>query len=97
MFARMTTVRAREDTANKLVEIFQSSIVPAAKSQKGYCGAYLLVDRETSKFVALTLWESKEDAIANEDNRYYQEPLIKIVNYTRGNFIREGFEVSVKD
>jgi heme-degrading monooxygenase HmoA len=71
-------------------------MVPAAKSQKGYCGAYLLFDREANKFVAMTLWESEEDAIANEENRYYQDQLIKVMNLISGTFIREGFEVSVK-
>ena len=96
MFARMTSLRARKDRMNKIEEIFQNSIVPAAKSQKGYCGAYLLVDRETSKVVAITLWEKEEDAIANEENHYYQEQLIKVMNFIEGTFIREGFEVSVQ-
>lgn len=96
MFARVTTARAKTDAISKIEEIFQSSIVPAAKSQKGYCGVYLLVDREASKCVGITLWESEEDASANEKNRYYQEQLVKLMNYTKGTFIREGFEVSVK-
>jgi len=61
--------------------------------QKGYCGAYLLLDRKTGKAVALTLWESEKDAIANEQSGYYQEQVVKHLAFFAAPPIREGFEV----
>jgi heme-degrading monooxygenase HmoA len=47
--------------------------VPASKSQKGYKGAYLLTDRDTGKGMSITIWDTEEDAVANERSGYYQE------------------------
>ena len=96
MFARMTTMETKIGKIDKFVEIYEKSIVPAAKSQKGYCGAYFLVNRKTGKVVSITLWDSEEDALANEENRYYQEQLVKIMNLLTRSPIREGYEVSVQ-
>jgi len=96
MFARMTTGETRVDWIDKFVKIYEESMVPAAKQQKGYCGAYLLVDRKTGKGVSITLWDCEEDALANEKSLYYQEQLVKAMNVLTKNPIREGYEVVVK-
>ncbi|KPL05587.1 MAG: hypothetical protein AMJ73_00210 [candidate division Zixibacteria bacterium SM1_73] len=96
MFARMTSGEATMDKLDEFIKTYENSIVPAAKSQKGYCGAYFLVDRKSGKVVSITLWESEEDALANEKSLYYQEQLIKVKDFLRGSLIREGFEVSVR-
>lgn len=96
MFARMTTGETKVDWVDKLVKIYEKSIVPAAKSQKGYCGVYFLVDRKTGKLVSITLWDCEEDALANEKSHYYQEQLIKVMNIFTKPPIREGYEVVVQ-
>lgn len=97
MFARLTTIYIRPDKIDKTIEIFNESILPAARKQKGYCGALLLTDRENGKGVAITYWESKEDAVSNEENKYYQKQLLKTVVLFSADPRREGFEVSVMD
>ncbi len=96
MFARMTSGETKLDWMDKFVKIYEESIVPAAKQQKGYCGAYFLVDHKTGKVVSITLWDCEEDALANEKNRYYQEQLVKVMNILTKPPIREGYEVVVK-
>jgi heme-degrading monooxygenase HmoA len=96
MFARMTTAETKIVWIDKFVKIYEQSIVPAAKQQKGYCGAYFLVDRKTGKGVSITLWDCEEDALANEESRYYQEQLVKVMNILTKPPIREGYEVSVQ-
>jgi heme-degrading monooxygenase HmoA len=96
MFARLTSGETKIEWIDKLAKIYEQSIVPAAKKQKGYCGAYLLVDRKTGKSVSITLWDCQEDALANEKSRYYQEQLVKVMNLATKPFIREGYEVAVK-
>jgi len=81
---------------DEAVKIYEHSVVPAAKLQKGFLGAYLFSDRKTGKGISLTLWRSEEDALANERNLYYQEQLVKFIHLLQSGYIREGFEVAVK-
>ena len=96
MYARITTGGTKLDWIDKFVKIYEESIVPAAKSQKGYCGAYFLVDRKTGKGVSITLWDCEEDALANEKSHYYQEQLVKVMDLFKKLPIREGYEVVVQ-
>ncbi len=96
MYARITTAETKVDWLDKFVKIYKESIVPAAKSQKGYCGAYFLADSKTGKLVSITLWDCEEDALANEKNHYYQEQLVKFMDLFTKDPIREGYEVVVQ-
>lgn len=97
MFARVTTMYIRPEMLDKATSIFENSVLPAANSQKGYCGAKLLLDRKTGKGIVITLWESEADAIANEENKYYEEQLLKVLVMFVADPIKEGFEVAVTD
>ncbi len=97
MFARQTTFQFKIYGLDKAIKIIKESIVPAAKSQKGYHGFYFMVDRKTGKAVAIVLWDSEEDAIANEKSHYYQEQLVKTMHLYREQPIREGYEVVVQE
>jgi len=96
MFARLTTAQVPIDRIDRFIKIYEESVVPAAKSQKGYKGIYLFVDRKTGKGVSMGLWESEEDAIANEENRFYQEQVAKFITFYTIPPIREGYEVVVQ-
>ena len=95
MFARFTTIQLKIDSIDNAVQICKESIVPAAQSQKGFKKLYMFLDHETGKGYSLALWETKEDAIANEKNLYYQEQIVKLMPFFRSNPIREGFDVVV--
>ena len=96
MFARVTTVQIKNNTLDETEKIYRESVIPAAKSQKGYQGTYLLADRKTGKGMAFTLWDSEEDAIANEQSGYYQEQLDKFKDVFAAPPVREGYEVIVQ-
>ena len=97
MFARLTKFQIKIDKIDEGTELYKNSIVPAAKSQKGYQGIYVMVDPKTGKGVSMTLWDSEEDAIANEDSGYYQEQLVKFLGFlTEPSYIREGYEVRIQ-
>ena len=72
MFARLSTGQMKSEKLDELIRIYEESIVPAAESQNGICGAYLLANRETGKVIAIAFWDKEEDA-ANEKTGYYQE------------------------
>jgi len=96
MFARVTLVQVDLNKFDETIGIYRDSVIPAAKSQKGYRGAYLLTDRKTGKGISMTLWDSEEDAIANEQSGYYQEQLGKFKDFFTAPPVREGYEVSVQ-
>ena len=96
-FARVTITQSKIESFDEMVKLYSESVVPAAKSQKGYLGILLLTDRTTGKAISIALWESEEDAIANEKSGYYQEQVAKFKEYFTAAPVREGYEVSVKD
>jgi heme-degrading monooxygenase HmoA len=95
MFARITTFQLRTDNIDEIMKIFNESVVPAAQSQKGFKRILFFLNRETGKAHSIALWETKEDAIANEKSLYYQEQLTKFLPFYKGPPIKEGFEVIV--
>jgi heme-degrading monooxygenase HmoA len=98
MFARLTLMDIKPERIDEAIKIYEESVIPAARSQKNFLGAYLLSDRQAGKGVSITFWKSEADALANERNRYYQEQLVKFVPLLKDppTPIREGYEVSVK-
>ena len=95
VYVRMTTMSFRPDAYDEGVRLFEGSVVPAAKAQKGFRAAYLLGDRAAGRAVALTFWDDEAAALANEDNRYYQEQLVKFLPFFTSPPVREGYEVVV--
>lgn len=96
MFARLTIIQIKTDRIDKGVKLYEESVIPAAKSQKGYKGASLMVDRKTGRGVSITLWASEDDALENERNLYYQEQVAKFIPFYTAPPIREGYEVLVQ-
>ena len=96
MFARLTIVQVRTGNIDETIKTFDESIIPAAKSQKGYQGAYLLTDRQTGRCIAISFWDREGHAVANEQSGYYQAQLDKFTEFFTGPPVREGYEVSVR-
>jgi len=96
MFARLTIVQAQIDKIDEISKIFGESIIPAAKSQKASRGIYLLTDRKTGKGIAISLWDSEEDAIANEQSGYYREQIGKVASFFTSVPVNEGYEVTAQ-
>jgi len=96
MFARFTIVQVDASKVDEVVKLYDDSVVPAAKSQKGYRGAYLFTDRKTGKGYSISLWDSEEDAIANEQSGYYKEQIGRFAEYLTAPPVQEGYEVSVQ-
>jgi len=97
MYARVTMLALKKGKAEEAIRIYETSVLPAAKAQKGYGGSYVLADWKADKGIVVTFWESEKDAAANEQNRYYQEQLIKVMHLFADPPIREGYEVAVEN
>ena len=77
MHCRVVNVRIKPDKLREAIDLYEKSVIPAAKLQKGYRGSYLLTDRATGKCLSISLWNSQEDMAESERNGYYREQLAK--------------------
>ena len=96
LFVRLTTLSFRVEKAGEGIRIFEESVLPAARGQKGFRGAYLLADRKIGRCIAMTFWDDEASAVANEHNNYYQEQLVKFLPLFTSPPAREGYEVVVE-
>jgi len=97
MFARLTKIQIKIDKIDEATKLFEESVVPVFKSQKGYQGGYFLTDRKTGKSICITLWDSEKDVVTNEQSGSYQEQLVKFMSFFTDSPVREGYEVMVQD
>jgi len=96
MFARLTITQVKIDKIDEALKIYEESVIPAAKSQKGWRGNYFLTDRKTGKGISIALWDSEDDAIATEQSGFYQEQVNKFKDFFTAPPVREGYEVSLQ-
>lgn len=95
MFARTTTLQLKIAFIDDALKVYRKSIVPAALAQKGLVKLNFFLDRRSGKAISMAIWETEEDAKANEESRYYQEQLVKLISFYADPPIKEGFEVPV--
>ena len=93
MFARVTLTKVPGDKVDEVAKIMQDSVIPAAKTQKGFLGLYSLGDTKEGKGITISLWETEEDCVANENSGYYQEQVDKFASFFTEAPVREGYEV----
>jgi heme-degrading monooxygenase HmoA len=97
MFARTLRIQIAADQIDAAVMLFEESVVPLCKSQKGFVGAEFLADRHTGASLVITIWKSEEDLLANERSRFFGEQVAKFLGYFTAPPIRESFEVVMLD
>ena len=96
MYARLVIAQVKPDMLDEFVRIYRDSIVPAAKEQKGFAGAYLMLDRSSFKGMSEVLWESEEDMKAGEASGYLREQIAKIAVTFASPPATERYEILVK-
>ncbi len=97
MFARLTRIKTKIERLDEAAKLFEESVIPSCKKQKGYKGAYFLIDRKTGESIPITLWENEEDMLATESSHFFQEQLVKFMTFFKSPPIREAYEVVVQD
>jgi heme-degrading monooxygenase HmoA len=85
------------EKTDEATDLYKEGVVPAAKSQKGFCGIYLLSNPKTGKAISISLWDNEADALANEQSGYYQEQLGKFKDFFTAPPVQEGYEVAVRE
>lgn len=66
MHARVSTINGTSDQVDAGISNFRENVVPFTREDGGK-GSLLLVDRQTGKVIAITLWESEEALAASEE------------------------------
>ena len=68
MFARVSKFEGFSgDQVDEAVRVAREQFVPAAQQSGGFEGMYVLADRESGTALSITLWESREDMQASEE------------------------------
>jgi len=61
MFARVTITEGSPAGIDAAIRFMRETVLPQARSMRGFKGAYLLVDRKTGKGMGIALWETEAD------------------------------------
>jgi heme-degrading monooxygenase HmoA len=96
MFARATVMMGRPETMDEAAKIFNESVIPAAKQQKGFKGALFLTAPNSGKGMSVTLWDTEDDLKAGENSGYFKEQIAKFGPLLAGPPTRELFVVAAK-
>ncbi|HEY94760.1 MAG TPA: hypothetical protein G4O15_07465 [Dehalococcoidia bacterium] len=96
MFARLTMVQVKPETMDKGIQNYKNINVPEIKSHKGFQKAYFLVNREESKIIALSFWDSEEDALKREGTEAYKQAHAYVPDLAAAPPVREGYEIVVE-
>lgn len=97
MYARLTIIQINASDIDEVRNIFEESIFPMARqSWTGFAGGYLLVDPDHGNGMAMTLWNSKQDALDNEMSGAYQEAIQRFGTWFTMPPVREGYDVLIR-
>jgi heme-degrading monooxygenase HmoA len=93
MFTRHVTIKLKENSAAEFTRVIESEIIPLLRKQKGFRDEVTFVVPERSEAVALSFWETKEDAEAYSRTGY-QEVLKTLSKVVEGDPKIETYEVA---
>ncbi|MEN8192497.1 MAG: antibiotic biosynthesis monooxygenase [Bacteroidota bacterium] len=93
MYSRVTTFNLDISKREEAADIYNNSIIPAARKQEGFRSACFLVHKNAGKFVSITMWDSMEYAVANQKSGYFQAQIDKLAHLQVVIPEIEGFQV----
>lgn len=93
MFARSMRSQVRPGAADQLLQIWAEDVMPAARSQSGFRGATLLLDREANVGISITRWDSREELEAGEKNGFLGDQLAKLAPHLASAPERQVYEI----
>lgn len=88
--------QAQPGKLDEAIGIIRDSVLPAACRVKGYGGAYVFADREASRFITVSLWETEADLVAMMSSAFIQEQIGKFAPLLAGPPERGVYEVVVQ-
>ena len=93
MFTRHVTLKLKTNSASEFVRVMENEIIPLLGKQKGFRDEITLVAGERREAVAISFWETKENAEAY-NRTAYPEILKTLAKVVDGTPKVETFELS---
>jgi heme-degrading monooxygenase HmoA len=93
MHARLLRMQVRPERLDEAARIFVEDVVPGCRAQEGFRGAFFLVERRLGECLPVTLWETEAAMMATEENRFFQNQLMKFLGLFHHGLVRESYEV----
>ena len=92
---RVVSVQVQPSKTQEAIDLYNDSVLPTAKAQKGFGGAYQMTGGASGKGLSITIWESQADMEAGEAGASYQEQITKFGSLFAGPPVVEHYELSV--
>ena len=98
MIARVTLaeIDTLRTNVRRAVGVFESSVLPELREQRGYEGCTVLTTPEGKALVA-TFWQTPEDADASVESGSYGAQVEKFVTVMAAPPGRDTYEVTLRD
>jgi len=93
MFTRMVSMQLKPNTQREFTEKFEKEIIPTLKKQPGFQDEILFVVPGGTEVVAISLWNSKENA-ETYSRATYPEVLKTLANLVEGTPQVRTYEVA---
>lgn len=92
MFTRHVTMNLKANSAAEFTRLIENEILPSLRKQNGFRDEITFISPERAEALAITFWETKENAEAY-DLTGYPEALKILSNVVDGSSKAETFEV----
>jgi heme-degrading monooxygenase HmoA len=66
-----------------VLQVLRDTVFPAAQRKPGFLGMLLMSDRQATKVIGITMWESEADMLASEEGEYLQEQVSRLITHLR--------------
>jgi heme-degrading monooxygenase HmoA len=91
----MGTGYPRSDAFDHVLQLLHDTVAPAAQNQPGFGGILIMNNRQASKIIGITLWESEADMAASEREEYLQDQVSRVITHLRRPPEFEDYEIEV--
>jgi heme-degrading monooxygenase HmoA len=96
LHARVVSMETLPINVGEAVRIYQDRVLPAAREQEGFRGAFMLTDQDTGEGLSISLWDSEEDMHASEASGFYHRKLNELDALFISTPVRKHYEVSAQ-
>jgi heme-degrading monooxygenase HmoA len=95
--AQVVSMEMLPMNVGEAVRIYRDRVVPAAREQEGFRGAWMLTDPETGEGLSISLWDSIDDMHGSGGSSFYHRKLSELEDFFISTPVRKHYEVSVKE
>src|SRR5258705_3568121 len=96
MYMRTVVLTIKPGSMDEAIKIFQDSVIPTAKQQKGFVSVNLGTDRSANKAEIVGFWETEADLLASETNGFFQEQMAKLGTTFAAPPVRTVYELNAQ-